>query len=90
MILAGILAIAVVSISTDGGSALQTSSAELDTAGGAGGSNDGGGGATAGADTGAGEGELAAQAAEYGGTGASASEECELEGTVWDGGTVWP
>ena len=93
LILAGIAALGVVSISTDSGTTIQNASADLGSGGSAAGdgaSNAGGSGVTAGADTAPGEGEMAAQSAECGGTSEPSSEECQLEGTVWDGGTIWP
>ncbi|PZC50380.1 MAG: hypothetical protein DK306_000108 [Chloroflexi bacterium] len=96
LILAGIAALGVVSISTDssgGGTATQNSSADLGSGGSAvdnGTPNAGGSAVTGGADTAYGEGEIAAQSAKCGGSGEPTSEDCQLAGTVWDGGTIWP
>ena len=92
LIIAGIAAIGIVSLASDSnsGGAIQVSADDAGGTGGAGGtSNDGGGAVTAG-DTRAGQGDVAAQSEECGGTGEPTSEDCALEGTVWDGGTVWP
>ena len=96
LILAGIAALGIVSISTDssgGGTATQNSSADLGSGGSAtdnGAPNAGGSAVTAGADTASGEGEIAAQSTQCGGSGEPTSEDCQVERTVWDGGTIWP
>lgn len=84
LLLVGITAISVVAFDSGGSTPLQS---VTDDAGALSGASGGGSAAAADGETvGASVGEGAGCNGPYEPT----SEACELEGTVWDGGTIWP